>query len=102
MKRCSLSCFLVLVAVFAFIGAGCSSGTGSNCPAGQTLCGGVCVDTSSNSDHCGVCSNACLSGQSCVNSKCESCTNECTFGDQRCAPGMTDQFQTCGDPDNDT
>jgi putative pyrroloquinoline-quinone-binding quinoprotein len=102
MKRFCLSSCLVLVAVFVFVGAGCSGGTGSNCPTGQTLCSGVCVDTSSNADHCGVCSNACLSGQYCQNSKCESCTNECTFGDQRCAPGTTDQFQTCGDPDNDT
>lgn len=32
---------------------------GPTCPMGQMLCGGACVSTASNVDHCGACGNAC-------------------------------------------
>jgi hypothetical protein len=38
---------------------------------GNRCCPGVgCVDTSNDSQHCGQCSNACLSGQSCIDGGC--------------------------------
>jgi hypothetical protein len=35
------------------------------CGAPQTACSGTCVDTQTNSKHCGACGNACQSGQTC-------------------------------------
>ncbi|MEZ4405886.1 MAG: hypothetical protein R3A52_05370 [Polyangiales bacterium] len=40
------------------------------CPAGQTRCGDRCVDTQTESDHCGACGNACPAGQSCRSGAC--------------------------------
>lgn len=37
-------------------------------------CGGVCVDTTTDPDHCGGCGNACAIGQVCVSSACVSPT----------------------------
>ena len=37
---------------------------GGSCPAaGEVLCNGACVDTSSNPMNCGTCGNACGMGQ---------------------------------------
>jgi hypothetical protein len=46
-----------------------SSGDGS-CQAGQTFCGGGCVDTKSDPSNCGQCSNTCGSGLTCVGGQC--------------------------------
>jgi hypothetical protein len=40
------------------------------CAAGQTQCGIVCADTSTNAAHCGSCGHACLPGETCHASSC--------------------------------
>ena len=40
------------------------------CGPGATLCGAVCVNTSTNPQHCGKCDAACKSGQVCTAGKC--------------------------------
>jgi hypothetical protein len=42
----------------------------SSCPSGQTLCGGLCVNIQTSSQHCGACGNPCPSGQTCEKGKC--------------------------------
>jgi hypothetical protein len=42
----------------------------TSCPSGQTNCNGNCVDTSSDSQNCGSCGNACAQGESCVSGSC--------------------------------
>ena len=52
----------------------CSNGVcaaGGGCAAGQTNCGGVCVDTCCNNDHCGACGNACPPGLTCFEGICD-------------------------------
>lgn len=45
-------------------GTGGSTGTGGPlfCPVGETRCGPSCVDTQTDSNHCGQCNNACATG----------------------------------------
>lgn len=45
----------------------------AQCPPGQTLCGGICVDLSSDANHCGACGNACPPGKFCVGGICSTC-----------------------------
>ena len=42
---------------------------GTTCPAGQLLCGTVCVPSDGN--NCGVCGNVCGVGQNCLNNTCQ-------------------------------
>jgi len=42
----------------------------SSCSSGQTLCDGSCVDTQSNTKHCGACGNVCNEGEPCSEGKC--------------------------------
>lgn len=42
----------------------------SLCPAGQTTCGGSCVDLKTDANNCGGCGAKCAAGQTCVNSVC--------------------------------
>ena len=87
------------------------------CPAGQTLCGTTCADTTSDANNCGGCGFACRTGQSCVSSVC-SCyeyncfdctglpncgwcgaTSTCMAGDSSgtgCASGWSWIYTTCG------
>jgi hypothetical protein len=57
------------------------------CQAGQSECGGSCVDTTSDSNHCGTCGNVCGSGTRCRNGMCvarpprDASTDDATFGD---------------------
>jgi hypothetical protein len=41
-----------------------------SCPSGQTLCDGSCIDTQSNSKHCGKCGNACNESEPCSEGTC--------------------------------
>jgi hypothetical protein len=55
----------------------------AQCPQGQTLCGGVCVDLNSNANHCGTCGNSCPADKVCIGGACScppgfvSCGNNC-------------------------
>ncbi len=68
------------------------------CTTGDTMCSGTCVDLSSDSKHCGNCSNACAAPLACVQGKCE-CTSP-TIG---CAGegGTGDASLVCIDPQDD-
>jgi len=63
-----------------------------DCPAGFTKCGDVCVDPTSDVDHCGACDNACggLSGRetSCIAGACG-----CGKGDDVCVDLAADAVQ---------
>ena len=80
----------------------CECESESECPPGQVQCGNDCTDLSRNQSHCGVCYNACPNGEFCFGGDCVPCQDECNEGEKRCAPGTTNMFQACGDPDNDT
>src|SRR5665647_3596650 len=41
-----------------------------SCSSGQTRCDGSCIDTQSNSQHCGACGNVCNAGEPCSEGKC--------------------------------
>jgi hypothetical protein len=58
------------------------------CPAGQTDCGGNCVDLLSHAGHCGACFNACPLGGACQAGVC---------GGVVCVAGQTDCGGTCVD-----
>jgi hypothetical protein len=45
-----------------------------SCSSGQTSCDGSCVDTQSNSQHCGTCGNACNASEPCSEGTCLSWT----------------------------
>ena len=51
--------------------SGVCSGGGGGCEAGQTECGGVCVDTCCNNNHCGACGNICPPGLTCFEGFCD-------------------------------
>ena len=43
------------------------------CADGQSVCGGICVDTRASVDHCGTCETACAVGQTCSSGGCAAC-----------------------------
>lgn len=69
-------------------GQSCVGGT-CQCPAGQSLCAGVCTTTATDVRNCGGCGRACLAGQSCVTGVCQ-----CPAGQILCGA-------TCVDSQND-
>jgi hypothetical protein len=98
--------------------------------AGQACCSNTCVDTRSDPNHCGSCTNACLGGKTCQMGQCVcappktdcsgicvdlqndpnhcgSCTNACPagkicqMGQCVCAPPKTDCSGVCVDLQND-
>jgi Stigma-specific protein, Stig1 len=48
-----------------------SSGCATSCPRGLSECAGTCVDTGSDSAHCGGCDRPCEPGEGCVGGSCE-------------------------------
>jgi hypothetical protein len=60
----------------------------AGCPAGQTDCGGSCVDLSSHAGHCGACFNSCPLGGTCQGGVC---------GGVLCGDGLTDCGGFCVD-----
>jgi hypothetical protein len=86
------------------------------CPAGQTDCGGVCVDLSSHAGHCGACFNSCPLGAICdggtcqgtgglgggVGGVCQALGSACTYlvdvGDDCCSGACLDGVCTCVQP----
>jgi hypothetical protein len=70
----------------------CSGGVcaaGGSCAEGQTDCGGVCVDTCCNNQHCGACGNVCPAGETCFEGICGCPSGLC------CAEGETICNGTC-------
>lgn len=53
--------------------AGTGGTGGTPCPGTQMLCGGMCVDTSTNNAHCGKCDNACAKVMPCQGGICLVC-----------------------------
>jgi uncharacterized protein YkwD len=51
---------------------------GGGCPAGQSSCGGTCIDTSSDPSNCGMCGRICSMGATCSGGSC--------MGGTGCAP----------------
>lgn len=58
-----------LVLILAVSGSSCTS-SATSCPAGQTDCGGACVDLQVDPMHCGACSDSCISGATCSAGHC--------------------------------
>jgi hypothetical protein len=77
-------------------GGDCDGGPCGECAAGQELCAGACVDTSSNQNHCGSCDNACEPGQVCAAGVCKIA---CPGGQSECAGlcyNLLDDVDHCG------
>ncbi|PIT87570.1 MAG: hypothetical protein COU31_02215 [Candidatus Magasanikbacteria bacterium CG10_big_fil_rev_8_21_14_0_10_40_10] len=70
------------------------------CPLGTSSCNGSCLDLGTNSNHCGVCNNACGSGNYCNNGKCEGLSVACQNNQKKCGNKCVN-YQTdasnCGD-----
>jgi hypothetical protein len=68
-------------------GTGRNSTCGS-CPTGQVVCGGQCVDTSTDLANCGGCGNACAEGKTCQGGACVCPTGTTVCGNTCCAEGQ--------------
>ncbi len=76
----------------------------TSCGGGQSCCGGYCVDTDGNNDHCGTCDSPCSIDEICCNGNCANpntsieycgnCTTSCS-GSEACCDGY------CHDLDSD-
>jgi hypothetical protein len=71
-------------------GAGACQG----CPAGQSLCGTVCADFSTDVNNCGGCGRACPTGDVCINGAC-TCPAGHTICNGKCINTSTD-INNCG------
>ncbi|OFX19421.1 MAG: hypothetical protein A2V77_04205 [Anaeromyxobacter sp. RBG_16_69_14] len=81
--------WLVLLAISVGLACGCAQlCTAGNCvcPAGKTVCAGVCVDTQTSAANCGACGKKCPTGQACAGGAC-ACTSGLTCGGTCCAAG---------------
>ncbi len=80
-------------------GKACATGQSCNagvcaCPAGQTACNGICLDTQSSNDNCGACNQACATGAVCTAGMCG-----CPAGQTTCSGVCVDTTQSeanCG------
>ena len=67
--------------------------SGPNCNSPMTLCNGSCVDTKTDTQHCGDCTTACTSGQTCSESMC--CASNETVCNGACTDTSSD-LANCG------
>lgn len=81
-----------MVLLGAALAAACN-GKEPTCPAGQTACGGVCVDTATDPNNCRFCGVRCPTGASCISSLCQ-----CPAGQQPCGGACItlDTNENCG------
>ena len=91
--KCGTICGLDAGAISGGGTWGCANGTCAiQCPMGRKECGGACVDTKTDIDNCGTCSNACdAQKESCVEGLC------CPTGQAVCNMMCTD---VQSDPNN--
>ena len=87
-------------------GAACTSCSGGRvcqdgaciCPAGQDVCGGLCVDLRMDAAHCGACGTACPAGTVCDAGVCRctpmSCIGGCCDASDACLDGRS--LTACG------
>ena len=81
--------FAATVALAAFSTSGCTDPPAQpamtdmaiTCATGQSLCGASCVDTKTNTAHCGACDKACERGNYCVAG---ACTPDCPKSQTGC------------------
>ena len=86
----------VFVIITATVAAGCAD---EICP-GLANCSGTCADLDTSLANCGVCGNACVTGQICVEGACVDfdCVDECsTLGELRCADAPENGIVVCAD-----
>jgi hypothetical protein len=91
----SLRAVLCLAALAAL--AGCDAA--KTCPAGQTACGGACVDLATDALHCGACDVACGQGScSAGGCACDGGATRCPGPGVQCVDLRTDPSScgTCG------
>ena len=93
--------FFVYAMICSLLFVGCGVSTTSlcqgKCSSGQTCCGDLCADISSDVKNCGSCGNACASGKVCQSGKCV--TPRCV-GDGSCVFIKAGSF-TMGSPANE-
>jgi hypothetical protein len=75
-------------------------GAVTGCALGELRCDDTCVDPSSDSAHCGHCTNACDPGEVCAGGTCSPSCDPLTECDGVCADLTTDPDH-CGDCDTD-
>jgi hypothetical protein len=69
--------------------------TGPMCTASSQICGGVCTDVTSDSNHCGNCMTACAAPMTCQGGVC-ACSSRLTDCSGTCVDEKTDNSH-CGD-----
>lgn len=106
MIRLGLVCALALLGLSACSGGGDEGNGDDKEPVcGHTLCGDVCVDTSSSDENCGGCGNACPDWLSCQDGRCcpEGGCGDCPEGTLPCGGECVDvssDARHCGRCDN--
>jgi hypothetical protein len=68
----------------------------STCPAGLSMCNGLCIDLTSSPQNCGVCGHACP-GTTCSGSQ---CTNVCVFARLNCDGNTVNGCETSAATDS--
>jgi len=71
-------------------GTGGSPPCGGTCNVGDSCCDNTCLSTQSDPNHCGSCTNACLTTEKCCLGSCAECCKkeDCPTGDHTCESGV--------------
>ena len=77
----------------------CSDGD-CDCPAGEELCEGTCVDTQTDNDHCGACGAECNGEPECEAGTCTGCEGTLTACGDACVDTSSDEDH-CGGCEDD-